>query len=210
MSSDDTTNQRLRQRQALSSLVDGDGAQADLACRAWRDDAAARADWHAYHLIGETMRSEDLPRAPQHDAWFLDRLRERLALEPVVLAPQATAKRAAWRQTWVAPAAVAAGFVAVAGVLVVTRVAAPDGALPDRAALVANSKAAPAASGIPPVVLALPAEASAPGMVVAEGNLVRSAELDRYLAAHKQYGDISPLTVPGGVLRSTAVATPGR
>ena len=210
MSSDDTTNQRLRQRQALSSLVDGDGAQADLACRAWRDDAAARADWHAYHLIGETMRSEDLPRAPQHDAWFLDRLRKRLALEPVVLAPQATAKRAAWRQTWVAPAAVAAGFVAVAGVLVVTRVAAPDGALPDRAALAGefegrtcgqrHSAGGPGAAG----------EASAPGMVVAEGNLVRSAELDRYLAAHKQYGDISPLTVPGGVLRSTAVATPGR
>jgi hypothetical protein len=46
--------------------------------------------------------------------------------------------------------------------------------------------------------------------MVVDGNLIRSAELDRYLAAHKQYGDTSLLTVPGGVLRSTAIATPGR
>jgi sigma-E factor negative regulatory protein RseA len=209
MSGDDATNQ-LRRRQALSALVDGDGEQAEQACRAWRDDAAARADWHAYHLIGEAMRSEHLSCAPQHDALFLGRFHKRLAREPVVLAPEAPAQRAARRHRWAAPTAVAAGFVAVAGVLVVTRMATPDGALPDRAALVANSPVAPSGRGVQPVALAPVAEASAPGTLVVEGNLIRSAELDRYLAAHKQYGDTSPLSVPGGVLRSNAVAAPGR
>jgi len=202
MSGDDATS-RLLQRQALSALVDGDGEHLEQACRAWREDATARADWHAYHLIGESMRSEDLPFAPQRDAPFLGRLRERLALEPVVLAPERLAKRPGRRHAWVAPAAIAAGFVAVAGVLVVTRLAVPGAAIPDRAAVMANAKVAPAGPG-------MQAEASGSGNVVVDGNLIRSAELDRYLAAHKQYGDTSPLAVPGGVLRSTAIATPGR
>ena len=202
MSGDDATSQLL-QRQALSALVDGDGEHLEQACRAWREDAAARTDWHAYHLIGELMRSEDLPFAPQRDAPFLGRLRERLALEPVVLAPETPAKRAVRRHAWVAPAAIAAGFVAVAGVLVVTRMAVPGAATSDSAAVMAGSKVAPVGPGTQ-------AEASASGDMVVDGNLIRSAELDRYLAAHKQYGDTSLLTVPGGVLRSTAIATPGR
>jgi hypothetical protein len=57
------------------------------------------------------------------------------------------------------------------------------------------------------------AAASAPAIVTGRdgGTLIRSPELDRYLAAHRQYANASPLTAPGGVLRSaTVVSAPGR
>lgn len=202
MNHDDPTDQR--RQQALSALMDGEGAEADLACRAWREDAGRRADWHAYHLIGELMRSDDVRCAPQHDARFLGRLRERLAAESAVLAPVSLiawaaplARQSTSRRTWVAPIAVAAGFVAVAGVLVVTRVAAPDGATTDRSALAARQATASSA--------AVPA-----AMQSAEGRPIRNAELDRYLAAHKQYSSTSVLAVPGGMVRNAVAAAPGR
>jgi len=43
-----------------------------------------------------------------------------------------------------------------------------------------------------------------------DGGLIRNAELDRYLAAHRQYSNASALAAPGGLVRSTAVAAPGR
>ncbi|MDP1690455.1 MAG: sigma-E factor negative regulatory protein [Burkholderiaceae bacterium] len=205
MNHDDPTDQR--RQQALSALMDGEGAEADLACGAWRKDPGRRADWHAYHLIGELMRSDDVRCAPQHDARFLGRLRERLAAEPVVLAPVSPiapgappappARQGTSRRIWAAPIAVAAGFVTVAGVLVVTRVAAPDGATTDRSVLVARQATA--------------SSASAPAaMQSAEVRLIRSAELDRYLAAHKQYSSTSVLAAPGGMVRNAAAAAPGR
>jgi len=190
-----------QQRQALSALMDGDGSAADDALRGWRDDARARADWHAYHLIGELMRSDDVQCAPLHDAQFLSGLRVRLALEPVVLAPaaltrpDASARPGRSSRTWVRSMAVAAGFAAVAGVLVVMRPGGPEGAAQDRSPLLANQGVAPSAS------------AAAPGT---EGRLIRSAELDRYLAAHRQYNNTSALAAPGGVLRNAAATAPGR
>ena len=176
-------------RQALSALMDGDlepGAAGE-ACAAWRHDADARASWHAYHLIGDVLRSEDLATRPASDEAFLQSLRARLADEPVPMAPSplvhapaaADAAGAAalqvangappprprnlrWRMgRMMAPAAVAAGFVAVAGVMVVTRVMAPE----------------PVAG---PTLAAAPA-----GAMAASGMLVRDARLDRYLSAHR-------------------------
>ncbi len=206
---DEEPTGRLQQQQALSALLDGQGGEADLACRAWRDDAQLRADWHAYHLIGELMRSDDVRCAPQRDAQFLGRLRERLVAEPVVLAPSvaaAPARRAAWRRAWAAPMAMAAGFVAVAGVLVVTRVAAPEGAAQDRSTLAAKSQPVPPAAG----VQAAAAGPSASGVLAVDGTLIRNAALDRYLTAHKQYSNTSALAVPGGMVRNAAVTAPGR
>jgi len=93
----------------------------------------------------------------------------------------------------VAPAAIAAGFVAVAGALVVTRDAAPD-----RSAQLTGPAATPAGMS-----------ATGTGVSV-EGRLIRSAELDRYLAAHRQYSNTSALAVPGGMVRNAADAAPGR
>jgi len=205
---------RLQRRQALSALMDGDGADAGAACRGWRDDAGLRADWHAYHVIGEVMRSDDVHCVPGHDVQFLVRLRERLAAQPVPLAPAATRRRVAARGNWLTPITVAAGFVAVAGVLVVMRVVVPTGSAQEGPALLANSIAVPPTVGVQAVVAGPAAVApgpSAPGSLVVDGTLIRSAELDRYLAAHKQYSNTSALAMPGGgMVRNTATAAPGR
>lgn len=199
---DRMNEERLRQR--VSSLMDGDLAEGDAAalCRDWRDDAQLRVTWHAYHLIGDVMRSEDLAHDGARDEAFLRALRRRLVDEPVVLAPAATvaAPLRRRRRGWMAPVAVAAGFAAVAGVMVVTRLAAP-GDVPG--AVIA---AQPATAGAAAVRVSTERVAPATGV---EGVLIRDARLDRYLEAHKQYGPSAAL-VPGGVVRSTATAVPQR
>jgi len=120
------------EREALSALADGEAQSQEVAraCAAWRDQPDARASWHAYQLIGDVMRSDDLAQASSGDA-FLKNFRERLAREPVVLAPSATqAQRPApdqvvalnqvkplKRRAWAGPVAVAAGFVLVVGAM---------------------------------------------------------------------------------------------
>lgn len=203
-------------RQRLSALMDGEAgpAEVDQACATWRDDARARDDWHAYHLIGDLLRSDDLSTSPQRDAQFLERLRGQLATLPIVLAPQPqpqpaiVARRSAWQRAWAAPLAVAAGFVAVAGVLVVTRVVAPDGAAQDMATSMAQAEPGRAVASVGPV--ALQASGASVSKPVSDVTLIRDARLDRYLAAHKQFGSSSALAVPGGVLRSASVIAPER
>ncbi len=206
MSTDQNPNPEQR-RAALSALMDGDAGACDAACGSWRSDAAARSDWHAYHLIGDLMRSDEHRADAAHDARMLTRLREQLKREPAVLAPMpalatnfAEKRRA---RAWLMPAAVAAGFAAVAGALVVTRVA--DVAPADRGGVVAATPA-PA-----PVVRAAMAERP-PAPIVVENapTMLRSAELDRYLAAHRQYANGALQVAPGGVVRQAAVAAPGR
>lgn len=112
-------------REALSALVDGEAvpAQVAQACGAWRQDGDARAAWHDYQLIGDVMRSQDMAASGAPSADFLAKFRDRMAQEPVVLAPSA-ARRAAptlvpkalqplRRRAWTGPIAVAASFVAV-------------------------------------------------------------------------------------------------
>ena len=189
----------------LSALVDGelDGDATAQACGHWRGSGEARASWHAYHVIGDVLRSDDLACDPARDAGFLEALRARLKDEPVVLAPQPLPQRQSGarsaRWSWKAPTtAVAAGFVAVAGVLLLTRgpaIEVPGAGL---------AQVAPAAQ--PMLASALPGPtttaASEPQRLVATGQLIRDARLDRYLAAHKQFAGSSALGVPSGFLRN--------
>ena len=188
--------------EALSALMDGEVQDADevaQGCRAWREHARLRESWHRYHLIGDVLRSDDLAGTGARDAAFLRQLRGRLAAEPVVLAPTsrpAVVRQRRWR--WAAPAAVAAGFVAVAGVLVVTRTPVAEPA----AVPVAN---APIAA---PVVPVAKAEADTePALVpVQNSQMLRDAQLDRYLDAHQQFARSTALGAAGLLRRATAEA----
>ena len=193
----------------LSALTDGElePAQVAEACARWRDDSELRGRWHAYQLIGDVLRSEDLAASGTRDAAFLAALRERLANDPVVLAPEpaaaaapatrTAARRGGW--AWKAPAAVAAGFVAVAGVLTVVGL---PGTAPSGGAVIARS--APGASPVAAL------NAASPEVFVANGRVVRDARLDRYLNAHKQFAGTSALGMPSGFLRNAAVEAPNR
>lgn len=217
--------------QNLSALVDGelDAAEAMLVCAQWRGDAAVRSHWHTYHLIGDVMRSDDLASAGDHDADFLRTLRDRLAEQPAVLAPQqgvpaqAGAAALEWsagprgsRWAWMAPAAVAAGFVAVVG-FAVTQAPSPTGGplatlaqwnpFGDSQREVAQAVSAQMASS-DSTFAAAPAVAEVADAT--DGQVLRDAQLDRYFAAHKQFGGSSALGVPSGFLRASTVQMPGR
>lgn len=198
-------------RERLSALIDGelDAQAVAQACAQWRDSTEARTAWHAYHLIGDVLRSDDLASPPARDTAFLVALRAKLADEPVVLAPKPLETRAAIASPaaarggsrswgWIAPSAVAAGFVAVAGVLTLTR----PGLLPERSESPSVAQvAAPASFGGAAALVGNPAAAE-PQTFVASGQVIRDARLDRYLAAHKQFAGSSALGVPSAYLRN--------
>ena len=203
--------------QRISALADGEleAEHIHLACARWREDAAARECWHVYHLIGDVLRSDAMASDAEHDERFLHRLRERLASEPVPLAPEPlpavspASQRTSARWKWLAPAAVAASFMAVASVLVVTRDTLPassgQGAVlasaqsPQRAPAAATMRSAVAGEGL-----------VAPQAFTANAGFVRDARLDRYLAAHMEFGGSSALGAPSGFLRAATSRTPDR
>ncbi|MBC7956877.1 MAG: sigma-E factor negative regulatory protein [Cytophagales bacterium] len=194
----------------LSSLMDGelDASAVGRACAQWRDDDEVRAQWHAYHVIGDVLRSEDLASGGAHDAAFLAAFRTRLAQEPVVLAPTPAAPlvpqiQPTRRRAWSTSAAVAAGFVAVAGVLVVTQM---SGGLSLPGSQAQSTLAA--APNVAPAIMVADGAASATGSdlpaVVLNGQLIRDVRLDEYLAAHKKFGGSSVPGGPSGFLRNAA------
>ncbi|MEO7007631.1 MAG: sigma-E factor negative regulatory protein, partial [Caldimonas sp.] len=144
MSSGSVTDVTLLEQ--LSALADGelDDASAAAACTGWRAAAPARASWHAYHLIGDVLRSEDLATDPVRDAVFVAALRARLAAEPVVIAPSreplgrvarnrrsvsaAEHPRGHRRWFWTATPSIAAGVLVVAGVFMLMRSVDPTAA----------------------------------------------------------------------------------
>lgn len=214
----------------LSALLDGELEQRFVpeTCADWRNDAESRASWHAYRVIGDVLRSDDLAGEPAVDAAFLAVFRSRMALEPVVLAPQPLERPAgspavafggidarSRRWAWMAPSAVAAGFMAVAGVLTLTR----PGLLIDPSATAtatatvtetAARATAPALVAASPAFVGVGAEPSEAQTFVASGQVIRDAHLDRYLAAHKQFAGSSALGVPSANLRNATVESTGR
>jgi sigma-E factor negative regulatory protein RseA len=218
----------------LSALVDGelDGAAVAQACGQWRQSAEIRSSWHAYHVIGDVLRSSDLAAAhPARDLQFLEALRVRLEAEPVVLAPgplaaagvapaRAVGPGPVRHASWLLPSAVAAGFVAVAGFLMLGRGpgASTDASAGPELARLGPPQHAPAAapgqdvsstSTVDALVAPL-ASASEPSATVASGQLIRDARLDRYLTAHKQFAGSSALGVPSGFLRNATAIESAR
>jgi sigma-E factor negative regulatory protein RseA len=192
-------------RALMSALCDGDAAAAAPACAAWAQDEPARRAWHEYHLIGDVLRSDDLALQPQRDAAFLAALRTRLAQEPVPLAPQALVvpnsnsntapRRATSVLGWRAPAAVAAGFAAVAAVIALVRPGAGAGGLADDIMAASGLGGRSVSTG--PVLVSNPtrpeggagpavAGLAGVGFVVSpESLMIRNPQLDAHLRAHQ-------------------------
>jgi sigma-E factor negative regulatory protein RseA len=171
----------------LSACADGDAQAVDPACQLWRDDAGARQTWHRYHLIGDVMRSDELAAPPARDAAFLASLRQRLAAEPVPLAPAARRSPAAavMRPAWRLPAALAASFVLVAGAFTVARLGP-----------VSNGGELASASSAGSVVAAADTRTASDG-----AGLITDPRLDEFLRAHQAMGGGMQAAAPGSSLR---------
>jgi sigma-E factor negative regulatory protein RseA len=205
-------------RRILSALADGDATdnEAARAFQAWRDDADARSSWHAYQLIGDVLRSEDLAAEPAADEAFLVALRGRLASEPVVLAPQPrveetprplAAATARARSRWQGPLAMAAGFLVMVGGLSIVGPFRHGAGSP----LASNAASGPALasttsvnnSGV--VATSLQTAPQTPAQTQAAAD-----QLAPYLAAHRQSTMSGPFQMPGSDLRNVSLVQPAR
>jgi sigma-E factor negative regulatory protein RseA len=212
------SDSQLSANERLSALLDGELVEPHVrhACADWRHQVESQTTWHAYHLIGDALRSDDLAADPMRDMAFMQSLRARLAQEPVALASRRSlhtaerkpeqqvliqvangashvvngthdTKSSAW--SWVAPSAVAVGFVALVGSVMLT----PRS--PEITSTLASSPAAP-------VAIAQSTSASEPQPLLANSPLIRNVRLDRYLDAHQQFAGSSALGVPSAYMRS--------
>ncbi|HEY9028022.1 MAG TPA: sigma-E factor negative regulatory protein [Burkholderiaceae bacterium] len=93
--------------ESLSAVMDGRATPADWARvnAAWAGDPALRERWALWHAAGDGLRSADLLTPTADPQWLLDALHARL---PAAIVEYRR------RRDWLAPIAVAAGFVAVA------------------------------------------------------------------------------------------------
>ena len=163
------------------------GAAQDEAQNEARHDA-----WNTYHAIGDVMRGAHVPAAGlSADSGFLQRLSDKLALEPTVLAPRlrlpAAATTAKTIQTYALSAAASVAAMAVVGWVAFNMLAPDVGPGTLARAPVAKPAAVALPLQSPPVVPLESIEAVA---------AVAPEHVHEYLLAHQ---GISPITAIQGV-----------
>lgn len=208
------THDTLKTREAVSALADGQlrGQEFARVVEAVSQDDDARATWHAYHLVGDVLRSGDAA-AGHNDLAFVARLQLRLKREESVIqtedAPDfiaahtmntgsrgqfdtlnegANASRFRWKM--------------VAGLASLTAVAAVGWSV--MGTLNSGDSAKLAAAAVAPVASVVVQVAEQPQV------MIRDPRLDELLAAHKQFGGTSALQMPAGFLRNATFEVPNR
>jgi len=186
--------EQMQTQEMISAMADGQlrGGAFARAMEVAASDPAALETWHAYHLIGDVLRSSELASGTRPDV-FLGRVRSRLQHEQrsaapmpsaapqarVALQPEAS-NDASFRWKLVAAFASVASVTAIAWSSVGGLTAKPEQA----------QLAAVPASSVP--------VANVPGA------MIRDPQLDEFLAAHRQLGGASALQAPAGFLRNAA------
>lgn len=189
----------------ISALADGQlrGTELDQTLTQLPRSEAARSTWHAYHVVGDVLRSGDAMLGA-NDAEFLLRLRGRLQHETPVILPvseldlvaadahvihgeaahpgsQHSANEAwfRWRRV--------VGVLSLAAVSLIGWQFGFGGASQEAPQLVQR-----------PPVSELPAALAAGQAPV----MIRDPQLDALLLAHRQFGGTSALQMPAGFVRN--------
>jgi len=222
-------NQTMTVREQVSALADGhlQGEAFAQAIDAVCNEGDSRAAWQAYHMVGDVLRSGS--HAPCSDtSAFLARFQQRLAAEPVAVAPVLTpvavatavpaqrrveaANEPVFRWKLVAGAASLVAVVAVSWTLVGN-----GAAIPQAGAQIASAQQQqPAVSSVLAVAATngqQPAGATLTPTRVIVGNgapqvMLRDPRLDQLLEAHQQAGGASQM--PSGFLRNATFEGPTR
>jgi len=223
-------NQTMTVREQVSALADGhlQGESFAQAIEAICADSESRATWQAYHVVGDVLRSGSHSPCSDSSA-FLARFQQRLAAEPVVLAPAAApvaapvalplqrraeaANEPVFRWKLVAGAASLMAVAAISWTLVGNGTAVPQGgaqlaSVPQQQQPAVNSVLAAAAINSPqPAGSVL----TPTRVLVGNGNpqvMLRDPRLDQLLEAHQQAGGASQM--PSGFLRNATFEGPTR
>ena len=174
--------EKIDNRELISALADGQlhGEALARGVELATTDAAAREAWHAYHLIGDVLRSSDLAQG-SHSGVFVERIQVRLRRESIAVGPGVSRAPAAnennFRWKLVAGVASLAAVAAIAWTAIDVSTAKPEGAQ----------------------LAAVP-----PGTVLAKserGVMIRDPRLDELMATHRQLGGAA-LVAPAGFLRN--------
>jgi len=198
--------------ETVSALADGElhGEAFARAVDALAADEAARQAWHAYHLVGDVLRSAELA-SPSNGADFVARFRARLQQEHMTGVPvpdglpvhdgmhDAASRVATGRAPANAPGF---GWPLLAGVASLTAVAAIAWNVLGSAGSTPRA-GAELAQAAPQQPQQTRVEATRPVMI-------RDARLDELLAAHRQAGGASALQMPAGFLRNATFESSGR
>lgn len=199
---------KLQQNAELvSALVDGQ-CQREEWLRAvdhLENMSDARADWDTYHLVGEAMRSADMPLRA-HDPLFIQRLRQELASDASKMIAQDALLTGAktlnlpqpmvandphWRRVVGLASVVFMGVMAWQGYTWMA-----SGSAADAAPQIAQSSVTQLPGAQPVASLA------ASGVATAQPVMIRDPQLDALLAAHRQFGGATALQTPSGFLRN--------
>jgi sigma-E factor negative regulatory protein RseA len=222
-------NQTMTVREQVSALADGhlQGEAFAQAIDAVCSEGDSRAAWHAYHVVGDVLRS-GAQTACSDSAAFLARFQQRLAVEPAAvraLAPVAAAPAALQVQRRADAAnepvfrwklvAGAASMVAVAAISW-TLIGNNGTASPQAGAQIAATQQQPAVNSVlAAAAVNSPQPASATltptRVMVGNGNpqvMLRDPRLDQLLEAHQQAGGASQM--PSGFLRNATFEGPTR
>ncbi|SMC25272.1 sigma-E factor negative regulatory protein RseA [Andreprevotia lacus DSM 23236] len=102
-------------KEKLSALLDSEltAQECDAVLSAMQADPALHADWQQWHLVGDVLKQEHPILSPD----FMSRFSERLAAEPIVIAPVAHRRKRDILRRAIAPVSVAASvaFVSMVG-----------------------------------------------------------------------------------------------
>ena len=194
---------KMDNNELISALADGQ-LQGEAFARAVQTACSDRSmleTWHAYHLIGDVLRSGEAGHAVKAQP-FLAKLSARLADEPC---PQPDAAVVAVQPRW--SSAIAANdanmrWKLLAGVASVAAVAAVGWSV------VSTGGGSTSAQ---PQLAAAPQQQAAPVLASSEaGVMIRDPRLDELLAAHRQFGGASALQMPAGFVRNATLEGPAR
>lgn len=200
------TDLHTTQDENFSALMDGElhGAELHSAVRALLSESEGRGTWHAYHVVGDVLRSEELSGAGQ-DLQFWAKLETRLALEPLpsTLTSASSEPSGRYLQSSNAPIfwrVLAGGACSVLVAVIGISVWSPSVTAPP----ISMAGVAPAA------FTSSSAQSSPLNVAVDTDGMMRDPRLDQLLSAHQQLGGHSALQMPSGFLRNATYEGGGR
>ncbi|HTN49996.1 MAG TPA: sigma-E factor negative regulatory protein [Burkholderiaceae bacterium] len=185
--------------ETLSSLMDGevvDSRDVGSLIAAVCANAELRAEWVAFHLVGDALRSTEVASA--HSSAFCTRVAESIAREPAIVAPRMTSASPLRRY-------LVSGIAVAASVAVIGFVAVP---------LIRNTDSPPTqqatVKALQPVAVASAERPDEAAARRAASTVANARALQAYLAAHRELtsGVALPRATP--YLRATADQAEGR
>lgn len=196
-----------RKAELASALADGElrGAELAQAVTVVATDEEARAQWHAYHLVGDVLRMGTSAAMGAPDPAFAARLRQRIQQDTLRDVPgqarampeNPSANDSLWRWKLAAGLGMAAS-VAVLG----WHLAGPMFTSRDAIQMAAGTGDAGLVMAASPVS----GQAGRDGAAV----MIRDPRLDQLIAAHQQLGGASALQMPAGFVRNATFQRPAR